>query len=253
MKCVHHLDRDAVAVCNHCGKSVCSDCQVQLKGETYCQDCIRLKLGQDVTKEGHSPALAACLSFVIGGLGQIYNGQIGKGLLIFFTWWLIIPWVIGIFDAYKTAKAIQEGRLEVKTRPGCMIAAAVGSLVFVFGLFFLSILAAIAIPNFLQARMDAREAQAQKTLEEISQAIEAYRVDHNGQYPLKEQDLTLSTPPYLKEAYDNAVRLEYIFSEEFGADGYKVTATPTECKVSARKIFVIETGGLLSSQECSRK
>lgn len=253
MKCVHHLDRDAVAVCNHCGKSVCSECQVQLKGETYCKDCIRLKLGQEVTREGHSPVLAACLSFVIGGLGQIYNGQIGKGLLIFFTWWLIIPWAIGIFDAYKTAKAIKEGRLEVKKGPGCMIAAAVGVLVFVFGLFFLSMLAAIAIPNFLRVKMNAREAEARMTLEKISQAIEAYRADHNGQYPLKEQDLIDSAPPYLSEAYDNSIRLEYIFSEDLSADGYKVTATPTECMVTAEKIFVIETGGLLSSRACSKK
>jgi len=253
MKCALHLDRDAVAVCNHCGKSVCSDCQVQLKNETYCKDCIRLKLGEGATRQGHSPVLAACLSFVVGGLGQIYNGQIGKGLLIFFTWWLIIPWLIGIFDAYKTAKAIKEGRLEIKKRPGCMITAAVGIVVFIFGIFFLSLLAAIAIPNFLRARMQAREAQAQQTLESIAEAIEAYRLDHNGDYPLKEASLTDSAPPYLSEAYDNTVRLEYIFTEDLRADGYKITATPTECMVTGEKTFVMETGGRLSSQACSRE
>ena len=156
MKCVQHPERDAVAVCNHCGKSVCSECQVQLKSETYCKDCIRVKLSQEVTREGHSPSLAVLLSFIIGGLGQIYNGQIGKGLLIFFTSWLIIPWLIGIFDAYRTARAIKEGRLEIKKRPGCVVAATVGVILFVFGFFFMSLLAAIAIPNFLRAKMRAR-------------------------------------------------------------------------------------------------
>ena len=105
MKCVNHLDKEAVAVCNHCGKSICSDCQVELKRESYCKDCLEIKLGQE-KKEERSPALAAILSFVIGGLGQIYNGQIGKGILILFTSWLIIPWIIGIVDAYKTANKI---------------------------------------------------------------------------------------------------------------------------------------------------
>jgi len=252
MKCVNHLDTDAVAVCNHCGKSVCSDCQVQLNNETYCKDCIRLKLGQEVTEKSHSPVLAALLSFIIGGLGQIYNGQIGKGLLIFFTWWLIIPWAIGIFDAYKTAKAIKEGRLEIKKRPGCMIAAAVGMVVFVFGIFFLSLLA-IAIPNFLRAKMQVREDATRQSLERIAEAIEAYRTDHNGQYPLKEQDLTDSASPYLSEAYDNTVRLEYIFAEDLRVDGYKITATPTECMVTGENVFVMETGGLLSSRACSEE
>ena len=152
MKCANHLDRDAITVCNHCGKSICSDCQVQIKGENYCKDCVSVKMGE-VKKEEHSPALAAILSFVIAGLGQIYNGQIGKGLLIFFTCWLIIPWIIGIFDAYKTAKAINEGKIEVKKKPGCVIAAVVGIVIFFFGIFFLSMLAAIAIPNFLRARL----------------------------------------------------------------------------------------------------
>lgn len=67
-----------------------------------------------------NPALAAVLSALITGLGQIYNGQIGKGLLMLFLQiiavvmtailigFLIIPviWVWTIYDAYKGAEKI---------------------------------------------------------------------------------------------------------------------------------------------------
>ena len=58
MKCVNHLEIDAAALCNHCGKSVCQDCQVHEKGEIYCKECFLVKGGQ-VKKQEHSPALAA--------------------------------------------------------------------------------------------------------------------------------------------------------------------------------------------------
>lgn len=64
--------------------------------------------------------LAAILSFFWMGLGQIYNGQIGKGIgfiiaygisvvLIFIIVGIVttpILWVWGIYDAYKSAERI---------------------------------------------------------------------------------------------------------------------------------------------------
>ena len=84
--------------------------------------------------------LAAVLSAVVPGLGQIYNGQLGKGILIILSWGVVVSvgafivlglatllmfshlllgilvylvffaacivwWVWGIRDAYRTAKA----------------------------------------------------------------------------------------------------------------------------------------------------
>ena len=73
-----------------------------------------------------NPGVAAVLSFFITGLGQIYNGQIVKGLLcvlavgicgaltlVVVGWFLLIPlWIWGIFDAYRTAE-----RANTATRP----------------------------------------------------------------------------------------------------------------------------------------
>lgn len=65
------------------------------------------------------PGIAAVLSFFWTGLGQVYNGQIAKGialmllqvvnvLLMFVVIGFItfpITWIYGIWDAHKTAKA----------------------------------------------------------------------------------------------------------------------------------------------------
>ena len=67
-----------------------------------------------------SPGLATVLSFFFCGLGQIYNGQILKGLVLviaYFVSWLMmyiiigfittpILWIWGIVDAYRKAQKI---------------------------------------------------------------------------------------------------------------------------------------------------
>ena len=70
-----------------------------------------------------SSGLAVVLSFFISGLGQIYNGQIAKGLGFLFavivSWlltfliigWLplLIFWIWSMVDAYKSAERINAG------------------------------------------------------------------------------------------------------------------------------------------------
>lgn len=69
-------------------------------------------------QENRSPGIAAVMSFVIPGAGQIFNGQIGKGIMmcclfavgIFFSLFFIgIPilvgvWAWAIYDAYAVAE-----------------------------------------------------------------------------------------------------------------------------------------------------
>lgn len=69
-----------------------------------------------------NPGVAAVLSFFYAGLGQIYNGQIGKGiafilaylvsiLLMFVLIGFIttpILWIWGMVDAYKSAEKMNE-------------------------------------------------------------------------------------------------------------------------------------------------
>ncbi len=70
-----------------------------------------------------NPLLAAILSVIVAGLGQIYNGQIGKGvvfiilqiingaLTVVLIGWVLMP-IVGLWatvDAYLTAKRNNEG------------------------------------------------------------------------------------------------------------------------------------------------
>ncbi len=82
-----------------------------------------------IMKSAKSPGVAVILSFFWCGLGQIYNGQIGKGiimmicyfvscLLIFVLIGLLstpILWIWGMVDAYSTAERLNA---EMTTTPG---------------------------------------------------------------------------------------------------------------------------------------
>jgi len=101
--------------CPECGKELVSE------NAEICPNCgFRLK---SAPAEEKSAILAAILSVFITGLGQIYNGQLKKGiayLAIMFVCWLsvmfligilLVPiwWLIGIYDAYRTAEKINAG------------------------------------------------------------------------------------------------------------------------------------------------
>ena len=70
-----------------------------------------------------NPGVAAILSFFFTGVGQIYNGDIGKGIcliiiqvinivLMFVAIGLLtypLVWIYGIYDAYERATKINDG------------------------------------------------------------------------------------------------------------------------------------------------
>jgi TM2 domain-containing membrane protein YozV len=65
-----------------------------------------------------NPFLALVLSLLISGVGQMYNGQVKKGLVLlvgliifFVAFWpiAIIVWLFGMYDAYTTALKINDG------------------------------------------------------------------------------------------------------------------------------------------------
>ena len=69
-----------------------------------------------------NPSVATILSFFFMGLGQIYNGQIGKGIIFIILYgisvalmWVVIGfittpilWIYGMVDANNSAKKINE-------------------------------------------------------------------------------------------------------------------------------------------------
>lgn len=70
-----------------------------------------------VAQEPKSPGTAAILSLFFPGAGQLYNGQIGKGLTFFFLTMMLfmpiysiplalVPYVWSVIDAYQTSRRI---------------------------------------------------------------------------------------------------------------------------------------------------
>ena len=60
-----------------------------------------------------SPGVALLLSFFISGAGQMYNGQVAKGILMLLgtiaLWFVLLGWTVWIWsmvDAYSTAKKL---------------------------------------------------------------------------------------------------------------------------------------------------
>jgi len=84
-------------------------------------------------REGRkNPAVAAGLSLLFNGLGQAYNGQFARGVLVLLgsllgLFVMIVPgvaiWAWGVYDAYRTAKAMNEGLVPYReTSPVAVVA-----------------------------------------------------------------------------------------------------------------------------------
>jgi len=143
MKCYYHKNKEASHSCKLCGHPLCKGCIEEIKGQYYCQNCLQKLINGEEKKEKvqykphKSPGGAALLS-IIPGLGQIYNGQVVKGIGIVFLFastislatmyehediFPIFPLLAtiiyfgGIVDAYRTAKQLNLRQGLVKDEP----------------------------------------------------------------------------------------------------------------------------------------
>lgn len=115
-----------------------------------------------------------------------------------------------------------------------------------------ALLAAIAIPNLLRARVNANESNAQATLKSIATAMESYASANNGKYPTAITDLTGATPPYLNEDLTALSRHGYTMAcGTLTAGAYSCTATPTTCGKTGTKTYTMATGAVLTNAACS--
>ena len=109
--------------CGNCGNQIdanaeiCPDCGVRQPGYS----------SQGPAYQQKNPGIAAVLSALWVGLGQIYNGEIVKGIILIIAYIISvcltiiligfittpILWIFGIYDAYNTAKKINAGEVIV--------------------------------------------------------------------------------------------------------------------------------------------
>ncbi|MBU4274104.1 MAG: hypothetical protein KKA28_19920 [Planctomycetes bacterium] len=124
----------------------------------------------------------------------------------------------------------------------------------------LIILAAIAIPNLLRARLNANEAAAQSTIKTISTAVESFRAAQTTPtYPAVDSTdtgvtgLTNVTPAYVDAGiFAAAGRQGYVFVYRptlvgAVAQRYVATATPVTDNVTGSRRFAVNETGVLKA------
>jgi prepilin-type N-terminal cleavage/methylation domain-containing protein len=115
----------------------------------------------------------------------------------------------------------------------------------------IALIAAIAIPNLLRARITANETMAKATLSSIGKAIEMY-YSINSVYPVAEADILSpnSSPPYLRNSYDGQTIRGYQYAYQFAGATYSVTASPQSCGVTGQKVFTLQSNNLITEAQC---
>jgi hypothetical protein len=139
MKCAVHADVDATGYCRNCGRPLCPGCSRDVHGALYCEPCLAGLIAPaqpgppwQPPRGGPNPGAALGLGFV-PGLGAVYNGEYIKALIHVFVFASLIAAqnsdvpggyhaFLGIalacfyfympIDAYRVAKARQEGKPE---------------------------------------------------------------------------------------------------------------------------------------------
>ncbi len=231
MFCHNHPKRIAVVKCAQCGVPICDSCQTILKAKYFCPRCSSGDIPGIRVIPRRKPIKALLFSLFLPGFGQVYNGQLVKGTLIFFFSWLIVPWMYGVFDAYTTAEKINAHYVE--TRPSTLIS-------FIFFVFVIGII----LSGFRFLKLTSPESQTQKDLLTLAQAVEKYHEDHR-EYPLNFSQLYFTQPPYVDELYCDVDREGYHYSCDFSEKGYIITARPVTDISSGKPAFSVSTGGIL--------
>jgi prepilin-type N-terminal cleavage/methylation domain-containing protein len=108
----------------------------------------------------------------------------------------------------------------------------------------IALLAAIAIPNLLRAKISANESNAKATLKTISTALETFSLA-NGTYPPNVTSLLGQSPPYLTKDYFTSTQAGYDYTINLTGYTYSVVATPVNSS-QGKATFTMATGGALT-------
>jgi TM2 domain-containing membrane protein YozV len=110
-ECGKSLDNETSKFCDNCGASLDSSTAVAKKESS-----------QEIQEE-KSSFIAILCSLFIPGLGQVYNGETEKGVIIFLATLIgafifiipgVIVWIYGMYDAYTIAKKMNNKEIPFK-------------------------------------------------------------------------------------------------------------------------------------------
>lgn len=110
----------------------------------------------------------------------------------------------------------------------------------------IGLLAAIAIPNLLRARMNANEGAVKLDLRTFSSANEAFRAAQNPPtYAANIAALTGAVPAYLDTSWGAPAKHGYVFAYAANVNQYSLLASPQTIGQTANNSFCIDQGGVL--------
>lgn len=107
------------------------------------------------------------------------------------------------------------------------------------------LLAAIAIPNLLRARLNANEAAAVAGLGAISTASQSYR-GSNPTYPAVLTSLSGATPPYIDSVIGAGAKQGYSFTLTGTANAFLAAAAPSVVLQTGVRTFFVNQSGVIT-------
>ena len=112
----------------------------------------------------------------------------------------------------------------------------------------IALLAAIAIPNLLRAKVSANDSLAQSTLRALSTAAETFGTANNGNYPGDIASLIGATPPYISTDYCDGTYSGFNYDCLMDPGYYTFTATAVTIGTTGTTNFTMNTGGILAEE-----
>lgn len=111
----------------------------------------------------------------------------------------------------------------------------------------IALLAAIAIPNLLRARLNANESTAIAALRTVSTACESFRSAQNPvTYPANLAALSGATPPYIDATLGAGTKSGYTFTyAQVSANQFTCVAAPVTANVTGIRSFFVDESGVI--------
>ncbi|MDD2752735.1 MAG: prepilin-type N-terminal cleavage/methylation domain-containing protein [Candidatus Omnitrophica bacterium] len=108
----------------------------------------------------------------------------------------------------------------------------------------IALLAAIAIPNLLRARLNANEAAAVSALKTVASSAISFR-SVNAAYPANLAALSGATPPYIDAVLGGGAKQGYNFALTGAANTFTATARPQTYQTTGVRSFFVDESGVI--------
>ena len=112
------------------------------------------------------------------------------------------------------------------------------------------LLAAIAIPNLLRARVNANQSAAAAALHTLSTSAQSYR-GAKPSYPTVLASLTAETPPYIDNVLGSGSKQGYSFVLTGLTNSFTATASPDIFGTTGARYFFVDESGVIRYSDVS--